>query len=162
MLLSISQFLDVAEWLNGPIVECEAYPGTLSPAMRTTTSTTSYLAHANGSRSMVSYEEFGKQACEHVTVHSSASTYIIRGSMMQPNELLVWSGGMQQTYPAPADALARGGFLDQTDYLLTHIRTGQPLLPDAEHFARILQLARQVDGSGWWHNSPDEETLEPA
>ena len=33
--------------------------------------------------------------------------------------------------------------------------------PDAERFARILQLARQVDGSGWWQ-STDEETLEPA
>ena len=34
MFLGICQFLDVAEWLNGPIVACEAFPGTLTPTAR--------------------------------------------------------------------------------------------------------------------------------
>lgn len=152
MFLGICQFLDMAEWLNGPIVHCEAFPGKLMSTMRTNTNTISYLEHENGARSMISYDEFGKQACEHVTVHSSASTYIIRGSMLQPNELLVWTGGMQQTYPASSDPLVRDGFLDQTRYLCEHIRDGKQILPDEALYSRILHLARTVDGSERWND----------
>ena len=104
---------------------------------------------------MITYDEFGKQACEHVTVHSSASTYIIRGSMMQPHDLLVWSAGMQQTYPASADPLVRGGFLAQAQCLYEHIRDEASLQPDAELYSRILHLARKVDGSDWWKEATD-------
>jgi hypothetical protein len=156
--------LDVAEWLNGPIVECEAHPETLFSTSRSTTTTTCYLEHANNARSMVSYDEFGTQECEYLTAHSSTSTYIIRGSMMQSNEfneLLVWSDGTKRTYPSSADLLVRGGFLDQARYLSEHIRDGQQVLPDEALFTRILHLAHKVDGSGWW-NDAGEETTEQA
>lgn len=154
MFLGIAQFLEVAEWLNGPIVDCEAHVSAIRPEMATMTHTIGYLLHENGARSMISYDEFGSTPNEHVTVHSSASTYIVRGSMMQPNELLIWSSDGHQVIPAPSDPQERGGFLAQTEYFLQQIRDGRLLLPNGSQFARIVHLARKVDGSAWWKKIP--------
>lgn len=150
MFTALTQFIEVAEWLNGPILDCEATQSHLRPDMRTMTKTVAYLRHENGARSMITCDEFGRQTCEHVTLHSSASTYIVRGSMMQPNELLVWAADTQQVFPAPIDPQARGGFLAQAEYFIHCIQAQTPLYPDGTQLARIVHLARQVDGSAWW------------
>ncbi|HEY3379909.1 MAG TPA: Gfo/Idh/MocA family oxidoreductase [Armatimonadota bacterium] len=150
MFLGIAQFLEVAEWLNGPILDCQSTSSALRPAMQTNTQTVAYLQHEDGARSMITYDEFGPQPNEHVTVHSSASTYIVRGSMMQPNELLVWASDGHRTYPAPVDPQERGGFLNQTQQFLHHVRQETPLYPDGTQLARLVHLARRIDGSGWW------------
>lgn len=105
---------------------------------------------------MLTYEEFGPQACENVTVHSSASTYIVRGSMMQPNELLVWSSDGHQVLPGPDDPLERGGFLAQNKQFLQHVKNNDTVYPDGSRFARIIHLARKIDGSAWWKEMPVE------
>jgi predicted dehydrogenase len=153
MFLDITQFLDIAEWLNGPIIDCEADANALRASLHTNTRTVAHLTHENGARSMLTYEEFGQQTCEHVTVHSSASTYIVRGSMMQPNELLVWASDGHQIFPAPVNPLERGGFLDQAKSFLRHVQKNSLVHPDGAQLARIIHLAREIDGSAWWNEA---------
>jgi len=150
MFLFLTQFLEVSEWLNGPIADCKATSTAFKPGMRTKTHTVAQIKHENGARSLISYDEFGPNVFEHVTVHACASTYIVRGSIAQPNELLIWTDAGQEVIPAPADPQVRSGYMAQANDFLRCLRENILVYPDSNQLARIIKYARKIDGSSWW------------
>ena len=150
MFLFLTSFLEVAEWLNGPIATSDTTATPLLPGLRTDTRAVCHVQHENGAHSVITYDEFGPQVYEHVTLHSPGSTYILRGSMMQPNQLLVWKNNGPQVYPGPRDPLERGGFLEQSANFLRMVREDRVVYPDPVQLARLIHHARKADGSAWW------------
>jgi hypothetical protein len=88
--------------------------------------------------------------CEHLTLHASGSTYIVRGSLMQPNQLLIWSPKGEEVFKGSPDPLIRGGFAGLTENFITAIEENERPKLDTDKWQRIMTIARGIDGSGWW------------
>jgi predicted dehydrogenase len=150
MLPFIVEFLNMAEWFAGPITGWEAESKPLQSGMQTNIRTNALLKHKNDTSSMLNYDEFGSMICEHLTLHASGSTYIVRGSLMQPNQLLIWSPKGEEVFKGSPDPLIRGGFAGLTENFITAIEENERPKLDTDKWQRIMTIARGIDGSGWW------------
>jgi predicted dehydrogenase len=150
MLPFIVEFLNMAEWFSGPITGWEAESKPLHSGLQTNIRTNAILKHKNDTNSMLNYEEFGSMICEHLTLHACGSTYIVRGSLMQPNQLLIWSPKGEEIFKGPTDPLIRGGFVGLTENFITAIEQNNLPELDIDKWQRIMIIARGIDGSGWW------------
>lgn len=150
MLPFIVEFLNMAEWFAGPITGWEAESKPLRSGMQTNVSTNALLKHKNDTSSLLNYDEFGPTACEHLTLHASGSTYIVRGSLMQPNQLLIRSPKGEEVFKGSTDPLIRGGFAGLAENFITTIEENNRPRLDTDKWQRIMTIARGIDGSGWW------------
>jgi virulence factor len=140
----VPHFMDLALWINGPVVRSAFFPRTLHGSTVNLTSS-GYLEHANGARTLITYDQLGGENREHVTLYGPAVTAQASNGLFARTQLDLADRGKSEVILGPEDILECSGFLPMCRNIIECVAAGRPVASDPADGVEALRLALACD-----------------
>jgi predicted dehydrogenase len=140
----VAHFMDLAIWINGPVVRSGFFPRTLYGSTVHLTSS-GYLEHASGARTLITYDQLGGENREHVTLYGPAVTAQAGNGLFARTQLELADRGKTEVIMGPEDTLECSGFLPMCRHIIQCVAAGRPVTFDPADGIEALRLALACD-----------------